>query len=57
MKSTIVKHREAVARQAAHDKLSLGQKIAKAKTRRGESKREITRLEILQKKVDAKAKA
>ena len=31
-------------RQAQHDALSVDQKIAKAKSRRGESKREVSRL-------------
>jgi hypothetical protein len=35
---------QAEDRQEAHDKLSITQKIAKAKSRRGESKREIVRL-------------
>ena len=36
---------EATARQEAHDKLSIKQKIAKAKKRRGKSAKEIKRLE------------
>jgi hypothetical protein len=36
-------------RMAQHDALSVAQKIAKAKSRRGESKREIARLTALKK--------
>jgi hypothetical protein len=38
------RQREADARQAAHDLLTKKQKLAKAKSRRGESKVEIARL-------------
>jgi len=38
------RHNEAEQRQAIHDDLTTAQKIAKAKKRPGESKRELTRL-------------
>ena len=38
------RHNEAEQRQAIHDTLTVGQKIAKAKKRPGESKRELARL-------------
>tara|TARA_R100001129_G_scaffold64452_1_gene44031 strand:+ start:6876 stop:7034 length:159 start_codon:yes stop_codon:yes gene_type:complete len=40
-----LKREEAEARQKAHDALSLEQKIAKAKSRRGQSAKELKRLQ------------
>ncbi len=48
---------QAEDRQDIHNKLSIAQKIAKAKSRRGESKREIARLEKQAKAVKAEKKA
>lgn len=45
MKSKNLKHKEAVERQKAHDKLSVQGKLDKAYSRRGESRKEIKRLE------------
>jgi len=39
-----IRKEQAAVRQAEHDKLSTGQKIAKAACRRGVSKREIAQL-------------
>jgi hypothetical protein len=50
MKSKVIKHREALARQDIYNKLSLGDKIKRAESRRGESKREIAHLKNLQQK-------
>jgi hypothetical protein len=44
MKSKETKKIEVAARMVAHNKLTIDQKIAKAKSRRGNSKREIERL-------------
>jgi hypothetical protein len=41
-----LKQEEAAARQAAHEKLSLSQKLFKVYSRRGASKREVARLRI-----------
>jgi len=44
MKSKTVRQEEAKERQAEYDALSTEQKIARAKSRRGESKKELTKL-------------
>jgi hypothetical protein len=45
MKSKELKRMEAEERQAAHERLSVEEKVKKAHSRRGESKRELKRLE------------
>lgn len=49
------KQNEAITRQVEHDSLTIPERIEKAKSRRGESKREIARLtEVLLSSVKAK---
>ena len=44
MKTKAQKRSEAIERQSYYDGLSIDEKIAQAKSRRGESKKELTRL-------------
>jgi hypothetical protein len=44
MKTQMQKRKEAETRQAEYDSLTISQRIERAKSRRGQSKKEITRL-------------